>query len=102
MKVCITSQGSSLDSQVDERFGRAKYFIIYDTESKKSTPIENNNISGDSGVGIQSAQLMVDNEIKLVVTGHVGPKASAALNAANIEIKTNASGSIKDVIAKLG
>jgi len=28
MKICITSQGKNLESEIDPRFGRCKYFIF--------------------------------------------------------------------------
>jgi len=30
MKICVTSQGQDLSSEIDPRFGRARCFIIYD------------------------------------------------------------------------
>ena len=33
MKICITSQGSTLDALAEERFGRAPFFIIADAET---------------------------------------------------------------------
>ncbi len=34
MKIAITSEGNTLNSQIDSRFGRCSYFAIYDTETK--------------------------------------------------------------------
>ena len=36
MNVAITSEGNTLNSIVDPRFGRCAYFAIYDTETKKT------------------------------------------------------------------
>ena len=41
MKICITSQGDSLDSEMDSRFGRCRYFIIVDLQSGEFEVIEN-------------------------------------------------------------
>jgi predicted Fe-Mo cluster-binding NifX family protein len=100
MKVCVTAQGESLDSQVDPRFGRCRYFIIADTDTLESEVIVNPNIESMGGAGIQSAQLVSSKQAKVVITGNVGPNAFKTLEAAKIEVFTGASGSIREVIEK--
>jgi predicted Fe-Mo cluster-binding NifX family protein len=100
MKICITSEGSSLDSKVDPRFGRCQYFIIADTDSLEFEAIENPNMESMGGAGIQSAQLVSSKQVKAVVTGNVGPNAFQTLQAAGIEIFTGASGTVKEAIEK--
>lgn len=34
MKICVSSTGKEKNSPVDVRFGRCRYFMIYDTEKK--------------------------------------------------------------------
>ena len=100
MKVCITSQGDNLDSQVDTRFGRCQYFIIVDTDTLEFEAIKNDNINGMGGVGVQSAQLMVDRNVGAVLTGNVGPNAFQTLQAAGIKMITGISGIVKDAVDK--
>ncbi len=33
MKIAITSEGNSLNSLIDPRFGRCAFFAIYDTDT---------------------------------------------------------------------
>jgi predicted Fe-Mo cluster-binding NifX family protein len=42
MKIAIPSVGNDLNSLVNERFGRAEKFIIYDTSTKSYEVLENN------------------------------------------------------------
>ena len=53
MKIAITAQGPELSAQVDPRFGRAKYFIIYDVDSDEFEAVDNEqNLNAPQGAGI--------------------------------------------------
>ena len=61
MKVVITSLGETLESPVDQRFGRARYFILYDTESNEWSVHDNKqNLNAAQGAGIQAGQKVVE------------------------------------------
>ncbi len=100
MKICITSQGNDLEAQVDPRFGRCQYFFIVDTDTKETDALENPNKDGMGGVGIQSGRLMSEKQVKVVLTGNVGPNAFQTLQAGGIEVITGVSGKIKEAIEK--
>lgn len=98
MKICITSEGNNLDANVDQRFGRCAYFIIYDTEKDTFEAMPNKNISGMGGVGIQNATMMTEKGVEVILTGNIGPNASRVLSEAGIKVITGISGKVKDVI----
>ncbi len=98
MKICITSEGKTLDSKVDPRFGRCQNFILVNPDTLEFEAIENSNINQAGGAGIQSGQLMASKGIKAVLTGNVGPNAFQTLNAGGIDIYTGVSGSVKEAI----
>lgn len=98
MKICVTSEGNDLDSKVDQRFGRAKYFIFYDDETALFETISNKNVDGTGGVGVQSAQLVAEKQAKTVLTGKVGPNASKALESAGIDVVLDVEGSVKEAL----
>jgi predicted Fe-Mo cluster-binding NifX family protein len=102
MKVAITSQGSSVNDQVDPRFGRAKFFIVMDTESENVEVADNaQNLNAAQGAGIQAGQNVAALGVQAVITGHVGPKAFSVLNSAGIKIYTGATGTVKEALEKL-
>jgi predicted Fe-Mo cluster-binding NifX family protein len=99
MKICITALEPTEDSAVDQRFGRCKFFVFFDTQSKSFESIANQNIDAAGGAGIQSAQLMVSRGTDIVLTGSVGPNAFNVLSAAGVSIFTGASSSVKEAVA---
>ncbi len=95
MKICITSQGATLDSQVDPRFGRCQYFLYIDTETNAFDAVENPHKDG-GGAGIQVGQVMSEQKVEAVLTGNVGPNAFQVLNTANIKVVTGTSGTVQE------
>ena len=87
MKICITSSGPDLDSLLDFRFGRCNYFVIIDEDRVSSaTALKNDNVTTLKGAGVAVAQVMVNTDIKIVITGNVGPNAYYALDNAGIKV----------------
>jgi len=102
MKVAVTSQGRELTSPVDPRFGRARYFILVDTETGQATAADNSqNLNAAQGAGIQAGSNVVELGAAAVITGHVGPKAFATLQAGGVRVYTGASGSVAEAIEQL-
>ena len=99
MKLAVTSQAGGLDSPVDPRFGRAKYFVLVDTDTGVFSAHDNaQNLNAPQGAGIQAAQTVAQLGAEAVLTGHVGPKAFTTLQAANIAVYTGVSGTITEAI----
>jgi len=98
MKICVSSRGENLESQVDPRFGRCGYFIFVDTESMKFEAVRNEFAAAGGGAGIQSARLVADREAEAVLTGNCGPNAYNTLQAANITVYPGATGSIREAV----
>lgn len=100
MKIAISAQGPGLDAQVDPRFGRARWLVIYDTESKQVESLDNStNYNAAQGAGIKAAELVAAKDCAAVLTGHLGPKAFAVLKKAEIKGYNEAGGKVKDAIA---
>lgn len=98
MKIAISSQGKENNSLMDSRFGRCKYFCIYDTEDNSLKTIENNAVNSNSGAGITAANLVLKENIDAVVTGNIGPNANEVLKKSNIKIFISDIKNISDII----
>jgi predicted Fe-Mo cluster-binding NifX family protein len=102
VRVSITASGPTLESDVDPRFGRARFLLVLEDHGEIAEAIENR-AAGDlpHGAGIAAVEALVRRGVTLVLTGQVGPKASEGLRAAGIELRTGAAGSCRQALAAL-
>jgi predicted Fe-Mo cluster-binding NifX family protein len=98
MKIAVTAETSTLDSNIDPRFGRCEYFLIIETDDFSFEALKNPNLTLGGGAGIQSAGTVVDKGVKTIITGNCGPKAHQALLAAGVEVITGCSGPVKKAV----
>ena len=99
MRIAIASQGMDLASKVDPRFGRAPYFLIYDTDKEESQVVTNTqNVNAAQGAGTQAAETVAGMNVNLVVAGNFGPNAFHALKAAGAKLALWADGTVSEVI----
>jgi predicted Fe-Mo cluster-binding NifX family protein len=83
---------------VEARFGRSDYFLMIDPDTLDFDALPNPNISLRSGAGPQSAQLMANKGISVVLTGNCGPNAFKTFGAAGIEVITGVTGQVRHAV----
>jgi predicted Fe-Mo cluster-binding NifX family protein len=99
MKIAITSIDGTMQGMLDERFGRAKKIIIYDTDTKTQTVTDNTvNLNAAQGAGIQSAQNILNEGAAAVISGHLGPNAFKVLQEAGIGIYSASGLTVSDAL----
>lgn len=98
MKIAISANGSTLDAEVDPRFGRCQYFIIADPQTMEFEAVDNSSATAAGGAGISAAQEIAAKGVQAVLTGNCGPNAHQVLSSAGIAVITGVSGKVKDAI----
>ena len=99
MKVAVTAQGGELSSELDPRFGRAKWFVVVDTDTDTVEAIDNSSgLNASSGAGIASGQRVADTGAETVITGHCGPNAERVLTQAGIRIVERTGGTVAEAV----
>jgi predicted Fe-Mo cluster-binding NifX family protein len=102
MKVVVTSQGPGRDSEVDPRFGRARYFVLVDTATGEEAVHDNvQNLEAAQGAGIQAARTVADLGAEAVISGNLGPRAFETLQAAGVAMYVGAGGTVAEALAAL-
>lgn len=96
MKLAITSSGPEVSSPMDDRLGRCPYFIIFDTKDGYVRSLRNEAAEASSGAGTKAMQTLIDNDVKAVITGKVGPNAMAVMEEAGMEAFTSATGTVAE------
>ena len=89
MKIAVAATDTGQKSVVDPRFGRAKCFMMYDTDSASWESVDNvQNLTAAQGAGIQSAANVVNAGCNVLICSHCGPKAFNVLSEAAVAVYT--------------
>jgi predicted Fe-Mo cluster-binding NifX family protein len=102
IRVALSSTGKELTDNLSDVFARCPYFIIAEIvngEVKESKAEANISAEQLGQAGISAAQLVAEKEVKVVITGNIGPRAMEILNQFNIEVYRQ-KGSVKENLRK--
>jgi predicted Fe-Mo cluster-binding NifX family protein len=102
MKVAISARGNDIDSFLDPRFGRARWFVIADSENDEWQAHDNgDNVAAGHGAGIQAASTVVRLGVSAAVTGDVGPNAYRVLSAAGVAVYSSSEATVREALVAL-
>jgi predicted Fe-Mo cluster-binding NifX family protein len=60
MKIAIPVDEQAMDSGVCPSFGRAPYFLFYNSTTKETYYLDNAAVASQGGAGIRAAQVIAD------------------------------------------
>ena len=88
MKIVFTAKGEDWSCKMDERFGRAEIFVLFNEETNELKTISNAGVElMEHGAGLQTAQKVLDLNPDVIITGNgAGNKALAILQKSNVKM----------------
>ncbi len=100
MKIAITSTGNFPSANIDLRFGRCSYFVIFDTENHSTEYIPNSNKENIEGAGQNSIKFLANKNVKKVISGEYGIKVKSISDSLKIQliIMPDQSKTVQDII----
>lgn len=101
MKVAIPVSSKIDNPTMFNRFGRANYFCIIETEDETAVFLDNPAVDARGGAGLRAVEFLVENGVQSVIVPQLGPNADRALRAANVSIFQGEQLPVKDLISKL-
>lgn len=81
MKIGICSTSNTPESMVANRFARAEFYCIYDSETLQFNFFDNLAKNEGSGAGGKAVKFLGDLDTEIVLVPELGPKAIDALKA---------------------
>lgn len=102
MKIIVATAKGGMEDDVSPVFGRCQTFTVIEAEGNEIKNVEvvpNQFSAAIHGAGVQSAQWIVSQGAKAVISGNFGPNVTAILQQAGIDMII-AQGKVKDVVEK--
>ena len=99
MKIAFTTNGTTWESIIDDRFGRTEFILFYDEEKDELSHYDNRNIADEAhGAGPKTAQKLFEFSPNILITGNgPGGNATDIIDMAQINVFVGAGGlSVKD------
>ncbi len=98
MIIAIPADEKNMNTNVCISFGRAPYFLIYNTKTEESTFVNNSAAESSGGAGIKAAQIIADNNADALLTPRCGENAANVLKSADVKIYKTKGTSVKENI----
>jgi len=96
MKIGVLADGDTLDAYIADDFGRAKYFLIVDSDTMDYVVVKNEHANAVEGAGMKVADAIVGMGVDAVITGGIGPHGYNKLTGAGIKVSFDEEGTVEE------
>lgn len=93
MRIAVPVDENNENTGVSVSFGRAPYYMVFDTDTQKAEFVVNTAAESAGGAGIMAAQIIVNQKSNVVLTERCGKNAAEILIAGAVKIYRSEAGS---------
>ena len=86
MKIGLAIEKRDLQSEINQTFARAPFFVIYNSEDREVLFYDNEAKSASGGAGIKAAQFFVDKKVDAIIAFRLGENAVKVLINGKIKL----------------
>jgi len=86
MIVAIAANENHIKAIVDPHFGRCDWYCLYNTETRKSSFIENPVRHNQDKAGCEAADFLIDMGIRIAIAGRFGSKVVEVFRKNNVQM----------------
>ncbi len=90
MIIALAVEKDSLDSDLSDVFGRCKFLFIYNSEFRSNKIIHNPFAAAFDGAGIQTSQLLIENNCDVLIVHNIHNQALIFLESVGIKVYKSA------------
>ena len=98
MLIAIPVESEDMNGVVCPSFGRAPFFLLYDTSDDTSRFVENGAADAQGGAGIKAAQIVADLKVNAILTPRCGQNAADVLQPAGVSFYKTTEASVAEQI----
>ncbi|BAI60597.1 conserved hypothetical protein [Methanocella paludicola SANAE] len=100
MEICITATSDDLESKVDGRFGRCKFFILVDPSTMKYRAVRNSAADESGGAGIKAANTVIKYAPAAIITGLIGDNAFNVIKAFGVKLYSCGNVNVREAVGQ--
>lgn len=97
--MAVTSKGDDLNGEIAP-MARSSFFIIFEGSPENRMVMENLIKKGGSESAIKSAAELAKQNVDIVITGTIGPRAFKQLETAGVKVHAGCEGKVSDILEK--
>ncbi|MDK2954109.1 NifB/NifX family molybdenum-iron cluster-binding protein [Kosmotoga sp. DU53] len=97
MKYALPVKDKSLDAEVDDRFARAAFFVIYDSDTEEAEFFENEGTQAH-GAGPKMVETLASKGAEVLIAKNVGQNAFSALKQVGMKVLIAKEGTARENI----
>jgi predicted Fe-Mo cluster-binding NifX family protein len=98
MKIAVTSDGPTINNNVEERFQRWFYFLIVDSDTMEIESIQNQDTSQEGDIWIKSAKFLAEKGVSILLAGNCDTNTINTFKDLGIQVIARMNGRVQDVV----